>query len=414
VASVKRRLRIALLSYRSKPHSGGQGVYVRHLSRELSALGHHVEVLSGQPYPELDDGPLLRPLPSLDLYRDDDPFRTPRPAEIRDWADALEVTMMWGGAFPEPLTFSVRALRALRARPGEFDIVHDNQGLGYGMLGVRRLGLPLVTSIHHPITVDRRLDMAGRGLLERANKARWYGFVRMQGRVARRVGPLITVSESSKDDICRDFGVRRDKVQIVPLGVDTRLFRPHPERPRVKGRIVTVTSADSPLKGLSTLLRAVAKLATERDAHLMVVGSPSDATRELVTLLALGDRVTFANGLPDEEYAQLLASAEVAVVPSLYEGFSLPAVEHLASGTPLVASRAGALPEVVGDAAVLVKAGDPEELAAALRGLLDDGAARAEQAARGLARVRERFAWPAVAAATVSLYRKAINGELGC
>jgi len=414
VASVNRRLRIALLSYRSKPHSGGQGVYVRHLSRELSALGHHVEVLSGQPYPELDDGPLLRRVPSLDLYRDDDPFRTPRPAEIRDWADALEVAMMWGGAFPEPLTFSIRALRALRARPGEFDVVHDNQGLGYGMLGVRRVGLPLVTSIHHPITVDRRLDMAGRGWLERLNKARWYGFVRMQGRVARRVGPLITVSESSKDDICRDFGVYRDNVQIVPLGVDTRLFRPRPDRPRVKGRIVTVTSADSPLKGLSTLLRAVAKLATERDAHLVVVGSPSNATREQVALLALGDKVTFATGLPDEEYAQLLASAEVAVVPSLYEGFSLPAVEHLASGTPLVASRAGALPEVVAEAAVLVKPGDPEEFAAALRGLLDDGAQRAELAARGLARVRERFAWPAVAAATVGLYRKAINGELGC
>jgi glycosyltransferase involved in cell wall biosynthesis len=414
VASVKRRLRIALLSYRSKPHSGGQGVYVRHLSRELAALGHQVEVLSGQPYPELDDGPLLRPLPSLDLYRDEDPFRTPHPSEIRDWADALEVAMMWGGAFPEPLTFSIRALRELRSRPGDFDVVHDNQGLGYGMLGLRRLGLPLVTSIHHPITVDRRLDMAGRGPLERLSKARWYGFVRMQGRVARRVGPLITVSESSKADICRDFGVYPDNVQIVPLGVDTRLFRPRPQQPRVKGRIVTVTSADSPLKGLSTLLRAVAKLATERDAHLVVVGSPSAATREQVALLALDDTVTFANGLPDQEYAQLLASAEVAVVPSLYEGFSLPAVEHLASGTPLVASRAGALPEVVADAAVLVKPGDPEELAAALGGLLDDGDRRAELATRGLARVRERFAWPAVAAATVALYRKAINGELGC
>jgi glycosyltransferase involved in cell wall biosynthesis len=414
VASVNRQLRIALLSYRSKPHSGGQGVYVRHLSRELAALGHHVEVFSGQPYPELDDGPLLRPLPSLDLYRDDDPFRTPRPAEIRDWADALEVAMMWGGAFPEPLTFSIRALRALRARAGEFDIVHDNQGLGYGMLGVGRLGLPLVTSIHHPITVDKRLDMAGRGPLERLSKARWYGFVRMQGRVSRRAGPLITVSESSRDDICRDFRVPADKVRIIPLGVDTRLFRPRPQQPRVKGRIVTVTSADSPLKGLSTLLRAVAKLATERDARLVVVGSPSSATREQVALLALGDRVTFMNGLPDEEYAELLASAEVAVIPSLYEGFSLPAVEHLASGTPLVASRAGALPEVVGDAGALVEPGDPEELAASLRELLDDGARREELSARGLARVGERFAWPAVATATVGLYLDAINGELGC
>jgi glycosyltransferase involved in cell wall biosynthesis len=411
---VNRPLRIALLSYRSKPHSGGQGVYVRHLSRELAARGHHVEVFSGQPYPELDDGPVLRELPSLDLYRDDDPFRTPRLAELRDWADALEVAMMWGGAFPEPLTFSVRALRALRARRGDFDIVHDNQGLGYGMLGVRRLGLPLVTSIHHPITVDRRLDLAGRNWLERLNKGRWYGFVRMQGRVARRAGPLITVSSSAQADIGRDFRVNHGCVHIIPLGVDTRLFRPPAEQARVPGRIVTVTSADSPLKGLPVLLRAVAKLATEREAHLVVVGTPSDATRQQVAQLALGDRVTFVGGLPDAEYARVLASAAVAVIPSLYEGFSLPAVEHMASGTPLVASRAGALPEVTGDAALLVPPGDPEELSAALRDLLDDEQARARLAARGQARVRERFAWPAVAAATEALYRKVIGGEPGC
>ena len=414
MASEHRPLRIALLSYRSKPHSGGQGVYVRHLSRELAARGHHVEVFSGQPYPELDKGPVLRKVPSLDLYRDDDPFRTPKREELRDWTDALEVAMMWGGAFPEPLTFSVRALRALRDRPGGFDIVHDNQGLGYGMLGMRRLGVPLVTSIHHPITVDRRLDLAGRNWHERLNKSRWYGFVRMQGRVARRVGPLLTVSSSSKEDICRDFRINPAKVHIIPLGVDTRLFRPRPEQPRIPGRIVAVTSADLSLKGLPTLLRAVAKLVTERDAHLVVIGTPSAATRDQLTQLALGERVTFASGLPDAEYARVLASAEVAVIPSLYEGFSLPAVEHMASGTPLIASKAGALPEVTGDAATLVPPGDPEELAAALRLLLGDEGARVEHMERGLARVRERFAWPAVAAATEAMYQKVINGEPGC
>jgi MMP alpha-(1->4)-mannosyltransferase len=420
VASVNRPLRIALLSYRSKPHSGGQGVYVRHLSREVAARGYHVEVFSGQPYPELDanpesgNWPVLREVPSLDLYRDDDPFRTPHPRELRDWTDALEVAMMWGGAFPEPLTFSVRALRALRARPGDFDIVHDNQGLGYGMLGFRRLGVPLVTSIHHPISVDRRLDLAGRNWFQRLDKARWYGFVRMQGRVARHAGPLITVSSSSRDDICRDFRVNPGKVHIIPLGVDTRLFRPRPDEPRVPGRIVTVTSADSPLKGLPTLLRAVAKLATEREAHLVVIGTPSAATRQQVAQMALGGQVTFASGLPDTEYARILASAQVAVIPSMYEGFSLPAVEHMASGTPLIASRAGALPEVTGDAALLVPPGDAEELSAALGALLDDEPARARLASAGLARVRERFAWPAVAAATEALYQKVINGEPGC
>ncbi|MBV9093139.1 MAG: glycosyltransferase, partial [Streptosporangiaceae bacterium] len=165
VINLSRPLRIALLSYRSKAHCGGQGVYVRHLSRELNALGHHVEVFSGQPYPVLDPGPALTEVPSLDLYRDGDPFRTPRPGEYRDWVDVLETAMMWAGAFPEPLTFSLRARRALAARAGQFDVVHDNQGLGYGLLGVPRLGLPLVTSIHHPISVDRQIELdATRGL----------------------------------------------------------------------------------------------------------------------------------------------------------------------------------------------------------------------------------------------------------
>jgi glycosyltransferase involved in cell wall biosynthesis len=399
-----------LLSYRSKPHSGGQGVYVRHLSRELATLGHHVEVFSGQPYPELDDGPLLRKVPSLDLYRDEDPFRTPRLAEFRDWADVLETVMMWGGAFPEPLTFSIRALRALRARAGDFDVVHDNQGLGYGMLGVRRLGLPLVTSIHHPITVDKRLDLEGLSLLRRLNKGRWYGFVRMQGRVARHCGPLLTVSESSKRDICADFRVPPQDVHIVPLGVDTRRFRPRDgEAPRVPGRIVAVASSDHPLKGVPVLLRAVAKLVTERDAHLVVIGSPSEATRALVAQLSLSDRVTFRSGLPDDEYAALLASAGTAVVASMYEGFSLPAAEHMASGTPLIATGAGALPEVTGDAALQVRPGDVEELSAALRRLHDSPAERERFSRSGLERVRQRFAWPAVAAATADLYRAAID-----
>jgi len=408
-----RPLRIALLSYRSKPHCGGQGVYVRHLSRELHGLGHHVEVLSGQPYPDLDPGPVLREIPSLDLYRDDDPFRTPRWREYRDWADVLETAMMWGGAFPEPLTFSIRARRALAARTADFDVVHDNQGLGYGMLGVRRLGLPLVTSIHHPISVDKRIDLASAGRLAALNKRRWYGFVRMQARVARRVarsGPLITVSESSKRDICRDFRVRPERVHIIPLGVDTRVFRPRPT-PRVPGRIVAVASADSPMKGTATLLRAVGKLATDTDAHLIIVGKPAPATQRLTVQLSLADRVTFTHGLSDEAFSALLASAETAVVPSLYEGFSLPAVEHMASGTPLVASRTGALPEVTGDAALLVTPGEDEELAAVLRRLHDSPAERAALAQRALRRVGERFAWPAVARATVEQYLHTMGQE---
>ncbi len=402
-------LRVCLLSYRSKPHCGGQGIFLRHISRELVDLGHHVEVYSGQPYPELEPGPRLIELPSLDLYRDDDPFRTPHLREYRDWIDVLEVAGMWTAYFPEPLTFSLRAWRALRQRVGDFDVVHDNQVLAYGNLGIARLGLPVVTSIHHPISVDRRIELAAARGLRKIPKWRWYSFVRMQARVARRIGPVITGSESSRADILRDFKVPPDNVRVVPLGVDTRLFRPRPG-PRVPGRIVAVASADSPVKGVASLLRAFAKLAAERDVTLTVVSKlvPDGPTERLLGDLSLTGQVQFVSGISDEQLAELVASAEIAVVPSLYEGFSLPAVEHMASGTPLVASRTGALPEVTGDAAMLVTPGDAEELCAALRTLHDAPALRAELSRAALTRVAERFAWSAVARATVAEYRRAI------
>jgi len=416
-----RPLRVALLSYRSKPHCGGQGVYVRHLSRELAALGHHVEVFSGQPYPDLDAiaGPgslTLRPLPSLDLYRDDDPFRTPSLREFRDPTDVLEVATMWTGGFPEPMTFSLRAAKELLARRDEFDIVHDNQSLGYGLLRLIRAGVPLVSTVHHPITVDRRHEVdAATSLGRKLSLRRWYGFTRMQARVARRIPTLLTVSESSADDIVAEFAVRRGNVRVVPVGVETDVFRP-PALPRVPGRIVAVSSSDSPMKGARVLLEAVAKLRTERDVELVVVGRPKadGPVARAVDELGISDDVRFVTGLSDPALAELFGSAEAAVVPSLYEGFSIPAVEAMACGTPLVASRGGALPEVVGDCGVLVEAGNPSDLAAALGSLLDDEPRRRALGAAGRRRVEDRFTWRATAAATAEVYAEVAARRASC
>ncbi len=409
-------MRIALLSYRSKPHCGGQGVYVRHLSRELVALGHDVEVFSGQPYPDLDEGVRLTKVPSLDLYREPDPFRTPRPGELRDHIDVLEVATMWTAGFPEPHTFSLRAARLLKKRLADFDVVHDNQTLGYGVLAVERAGLPLVTTIHHPITFDRRVDLAaaktwGRKLSLR----RWYGFLRMQGRVARRLRHILTVSESSARDIVRDFAVPRDRIEVVPLGVVDDVFRP-PAAPRVPGRIVAMASADTPLKGIGTLLEAFAKLRTERDVELLLISKPKPGgrTERLIERLAIGDAVRFVNGISDAELAATVGSAEIACVPSLYEGFSLPTVEAMACETPLVVSRAGAIPEVVGPdglCADLVTPGDVGELVHALGELLDDPARRARMGKAGRERALERFSWRAVAEATAAAYQRAIDDK---
>jgi glycosyltransferase involved in cell wall biosynthesis len=200
-------------------------------------------------------------------------------------------------------------------------------------------------------------------------------------------------------------------MRLIPLGVDTRTFHPRPHLPKRPGSIVAVASADSPMKGVATLLRAVAKLATERDVHLTVVSKPTPGgpTEKLVAELSLRDRVRFVHGISDDELGELIATSEISVVPSLYEGFSLPAVEHMACGTPLVASRTGALPEVVGDAAVLVSPGEPEELAAVLRRLHDSPAERERVGRAGYDRVMERYTWRVVATRTAETYREAIR-----
>ncbi|MDP3968161.1 MAG: glycosyltransferase family 4 protein [Nocardioides sp.] len=413
-------MRVALLSYRSKPHCGGQGVYVRHLSRELVALGHEVEVFSGQPYPELDEGVSLTKVPSLDLYREPDPFRVPWPTEFRDLIDVEEFATMCTAGFPEPKTFSKRVARLLEARAGEFDIAHDNQVLGYGMRDIAEAGLPLITTIHHPITFDRRVDLAATaqlGWFRRARRQvslrRWYGFLRMQGKVARQLDKILTVSESSRRDISADFGVDIERLQVIPLGVDD-VFVP-PTTPRAPGRIVAMASADTPMKGIATLLEAFAKLRTERDVELLLVSKPAPGgrTEQLIDQLAIGDSVRFVHGISDAELVEVMGSAEVACVPSLYEGFSLPTAELMACETPLVVSRAGAIPEVVGpdgECADLVTPGDVGELTHALAALLDDPERRARMGAAGRRRVLERFSWRAVALATAAAYEEILAG----
>ena len=405
-------MRIALMSYRSKPHCGGQGVYVRHLSRELVALGHTVEVFSGQPYPELDAGVGLTKVPSLDLYREPDPFRTPRPKEYRDLIDVEEVLTMWTAGFPEPKTFSKRVARLLKGRRDDFDIVHDNQTLGSGMLDIAEQGFPLITTIHHPITFDRRIDIANAPTLrKKLSLRRWYGFLGMQKKVARQLPKILTVSESSRRDIITDFGVEPSRLEVITLGVDD-VFVP-PTAPRVPGRIVAMASADAPMKGIATLLEAFAKLRTERDVHLLLITTlkPGGRTERLIDELGIVEHVSFVNGISDAELVDVMGSAEVACVPSLYEGFSLPTAELMACATPLVVSRAGAIPEVVGEDGVcakLVTPGDVGELEAAIEELLDDPERREAMGKAGRERVLEMFSWSAVAKSTAAAYEEVI------
>ena len=409
--SGSRPMRIALLAYRGKPHVGGQGVYVRHLAKALVDLGHHVEVLGGQPYPTLDERIPLIKLPSLDIYNDQFPMRKPRIWEFKDWTDVLETASFWTGNFSEPMAYSWRAYRHLASRPGQFDLVHDNQTLGWGLLAIQEhLALPVLSTIHHPITVDRRLEIEhAPNRWKEFGKRRWYSFTKMQTQVAKRMNRVMCVSQNSKIDISRDHRVPIERIHVVPVGVDPELFRPVPGVARIPGRLVTTASADVAMKGLTYLLDAVAKLRTEREIELTIIGRPKEgASLDKLRALGLEDCVEWVSGVPDERIVELYAEAELAIVPSLYEGFSLPAIEAMCSGVPLVATTGGALPEVTGthlETCFQVPPGDADALAHQIGEALDSPELRHQVGAAGRQRVMDNWSWRHTALATVEEYR---------
>jgi glycosyltransferase involved in cell wall biosynthesis len=405
-------LKIAYLTYRGKPHVGGQGVYTRHLTKALADLGHTVEVFGGQPYPILDERITLTKLPSLDTFNEYFPGRFPGFWELKTREDALEMAQFVTGVFPEPLAFSARAARALKPRAREFDLVHDNQCLGYGILKIEEV-IPTIVTLHHPITKDRQLEMShAKTRMRRYSVGRWYSFVKMQGKVASKMPRIVVVSQNSIDDIHTDMGVQIDRMRLVPVGVDPDLFKPLAEVERRPGRLITTASADVALKGLSYLLEAMAKLRTERDVTLTIIGKPRPGhSMDLIDSYGLAPHIEFVSGVSDERIVELYAEAEMAVVPSLYEGFSLPAIEAMCTGTPLVATDGGALPEVTGidgETVIGCKAGDVDSLTAAITRGLDSPELRAKVGAAGRQRVLDRWTWKKCAEQTVEQYREVL------
>ena len=407
-------LRIAYLTYRGKPHVGGQGVYTRHLTKALVDLGHHVEVFGGQPYPVLDDRITMHKLPSLDIFNDQYPGRLPGYWEIKSWPDFVETARFLTGQFSDPLAFSKRAFRELKPRANDFHLVHDKQCLGWDILKIEKI-IPTVVTLHHPITKDRELEMThAKNWWKRRSLKRWYSFVDMQGQVASKMPRIVVVRENSITDINKDMGVSLDRMRLVPVGVDPELFKPLPSVQRQQGRLITTASADVALKGLSYLLEAMAQLrAQDRDIRLTIIGKPRPGhSMDLIESLGLKPFIDFVSGVPDERIVELYAEAELAVVPSLYEGFSLPAIEAMSTGICLVATDGGALPEVTGtdgETVLQCPAADASALAATIARGLDSAELRARVGAAGRERVVSRWSWRHCAELTVDQYREVLD-----
>lgn len=405
-------LRVCILTYRGNPTCGGQGVYVKYLSRAIKDLGHHVEVISGPPYPELVPGIPLHKIPNLDLYNAEHLFRPGRLRDLLLPINQVEFLSMCLGGFPEPLTFGLRAYHYFRTRLPRYDVVHDNQCLSYGILGLARIGFPTVATIHHPITVDRDVEIeAAPSWYKRFKVRRWYSFLRMQGRVSRRLSRIITVSECSKRDISEAFDIPLHKFRVVPNGINADFFYPLNGDRREKDHLLVTNSADTPLKGLAYLLMAVASIRKKRNIKLTIIGTPkkNGTVLALVRELGVGDCINFTGRIEYEDFADYYARATIAVIPSLYEGFGMPAGEAMACGVPVISTTGGALPEVVGDAGVLVPPGDKDALEREILSLLDDPERCHKLGRAGLERVKNAFTWHHAAKQTVEIYREAIH-----
>ncbi len=407
-------MKICILSYRSYPYSGGQGIYMRYLSNALRDLGHEVDMMSGPPYPIVDDGVGLIKLPSLDLYTLNSWQRLfIDPRKLNTYPDFIE----WGGTvtgyFSEPLSFGMRAYQYLcKEDHKKYDVIHDNQTMSYGIADIQKSGYPVVETIHHPVTIDRDLAIkSAKSLKDKLGYRRWFSFTGMQIKVAQQLPFIITVSEMAKKHIHEVFKVPENNLKVIYNGIDTEKFSPSKDGKRLDNTILMVMSRDTAVKGLRFLLQALAELRKKHDVKLVVVGQTmgDGVTEKLMDRLGITESVTFRDQIETDELIRLYRTATLVAVPSTYEGFGLPAAEAMSCGTPVVSTTAGALPEVVGDAGILIPPADPVALTDAIALLLDNPDKRSEYSALGRKRILENFSWRDAAKHTLDVYVQAIE-----
>jgi glycosyltransferase involved in cell wall biosynthesis len=380
----------------------------------LVDIGHKVDVISGPPYPHLDPAVKLHKLPSLDLYNSEHLFRVKKISDLVHPLNMYEFLNVCTGSFPEPFTFGERAYRFLQKHRMHYDIIHDNQSLSYGVGRLARKVIPTIATIHHPITVDKQEEFkAAKTIYQKFRVFRWYTFIKMQMRVARQLSHIVTVSEFTKKDIAKEFSINENKFRVVHNGINNEYFYPAQNGSRPENSIIVTNSADMPLKGLSYLLEAVAEVRKKQSVKLTVIGEPkkNGIITKLVARLGIGDIVHFTGRIQNEEFADYYAKSTIAVVPSVYEGFGIPAVEAMACGVPLITTSGGALPEVVGDAAMIVPPADAAALTKAITFLFNNSDQRKKLAQAGLERVNSVFSWPKAAQEVVDVYREAIDGH---
>ena len=405
-------MRIGLLSYRSNPFSGGQGIYIKHLSEALKDLGHDVDVISGPPYPLLRKDINLIKVPSLDLFAEENRLRTFKTQYFINLTDLTEWFGILTGGFPEPYTFGKRVKIYLEKRKDSYDILHDNQSLSYSMLKLQE-DFPLVSTIHHPITKDHRLEIENsKNWKERLSSNRWHSFLKMQKFVAPRLKKIICPSRQSRKDVIDEFEANPDSVEVIPNGIDLKTFKVNKLVKKIPYRIVTTASADIPLKGLRYLVNALNNVIKIFPVStLAVIGKTKEGgeVKRQIDRLNLGEKISFYSDLSESEIVNLYSSSQLAVIPSLYEGFGFGAGEAMACGVPLISTHSGGLKEVVGEAAIEVKPGDSDDLTTAILDLFSSPDKQDHFSKIGRKRINDQFQWNKAAKEYIKIYEEIVD-----
>ncbi len=409
--------RVAILSYHTSPlaplggrDTGGLNVYVRELACELVGRGHQVDVFTRRSDP---GAPEIVPFAA-------ECGGNGRPSARLVHVVAGPAQQIEKQALPDHLEAFEQGVLAIAEREGQrYDVLHSHYWLS-GVVAERlkaRWDLPHVAMFHTLGEVKSRSRITEWEPDARIEAETW---------IARHADRVVVASRDEQQSLVRLYGADADRIAVVPCGVNLDLFQPivKEDARRELGlhdddRILLFVGRVEPLKGIDILLGAAAQLEGDSDCYVLVIGGDSSAghgemahLRDLASELGISERVNFLGAVDHEKLPMFYSAADVCVMPSFHESFGLVALEAMACGTPVVASRVGGLTATVRDSETgyLIPWRCPEPFAERLELLLGNEELRRAFGETARAEV-ERFRWGNVAEAVLAIYRELIEGR---
>ena len=409
-----KKLKIGLLSYRSDPFSGGQGIYIKNVSEALQNRGHEVTIFSGNPLPIVSNKIKVVEINTPGYFETFNSFERFKifQAQEKTRLDLWDFIETFTGTFTEPIFFGDRLLQntEFAKTADSYDVFHDNQSISNYPDSINK---KLITTLHHPIHVDRDIDLENESsFLRKLAIKRWYSFLNFQKKNLKKVKKIISPSKSSKKDICHYFQYPAEQISVIWNGIDLADCKFH-QRTSFNSEFVTIISSDVPMKNLRNILKALYLLKNDGlSAKLTIIGDLREDNKKLINDLDLNDLVSFRKKLPRNELIKILNASDIGIAASSYEGFGFPLVEMIATGLPVIVSDKASLPELAGDAGLKFNSDDVIDLKDKMKELVKNHALRDKLANNSKVRRDAFFGWDEYAKKLEDLFEEIISGNI--